>query len=66
MCKHCQVEKGWEVLAKNQTQASEVYDVCIIDNKIIVTDCYDEAFEVEINYCPMCGRGLNEKESEEI
>jgi hypothetical protein len=58
MCNCCETGINWDIIAINNTEESEIYDVCIISNKIVITDCYDEMFEVEIFYCPICGRKL--------
>lgn len=69
MCEYCE---GDEFLANNReynfpTDTYNGFEVWLEDNKLSIYACLDKAkavtasgsVEIEINYCPMCGRKLD-------
>jgi hypothetical protein len=54
MCKYCE---GDNLKRINLMTDKKFNPVCIWDNKLFIDDGEGDT-EMEINYCPMCGRKL--------
>ena len=60
MCKYCDkstYEKGFELLYDNETE--QMYVSVDKDNATLIFNYNNsDEFEIDVNYCPMCGKDL--------
>ncbi len=56
MCMFCETDRDGYVKVLNR-------HICIWKNKLRIT-IYGKLWEIDINFCPMCGRQLKEKQND--
>jgi hypothetical protein len=65
ICEYCERQHAskTETLNKDILAYSDQHDSCvyILDGVLNVSNAYTHTEEIEINFCPMCGRKLGEE-----